>query len=61
MINEGWPSNSQHIVVPLTMTFHFLLILGAKLVYDDWNTVWAFGNYFVGLALLPIWANCAVN
>ena len=62
MISEGWKIDSQHVVLPLTATVFFPMVVVAKVVYGDWGTAFNAGCFLVGLAtLLSMWANYAVG
>ena len=54
MIREDWKLNSTQLLLPLITTAFTLMVLGAKLVYDDWGTAWNVGCYLVSLASLLI-------
>ncbi len=62
MIDEDWTPGLQHVVLPLTVTVIFLMVVGAKLVDGDWGTAWNVGCFLVALAtLLWMWANHTVS
>ena len=61
-IEEGWKSESLHVVLSLTTLIFFLVVVVAKLVYGDWGIAWNVGSFLVALAtLLWMWASHAAS
>ena len=57
-ISENWNSNSQHIILPLTVILILLAIIFARFIFNDWGTAWNVGGFLVSLVtLLWMWAN----
>lgn len=62
IIDEDRTPGSQYVVLPLTMTVIFLIVVGAKLAYGDWGTAWNVGCFLVALAtLFWMWLNHTVD
>ncbi|KAH7371169.1 hypothetical protein BKA66DRAFT_470322 [Pyrenochaeta sp. MPI-SDFR-AT-0127] len=62
LIEEGWSLPTQHIVLLVATMVFFLIVLGARLLFDDWGVAWTVGCFFVALAALPkLWAGHTVG
>ncbi|KAE8368477.1 hypothetical protein BDV27DRAFT_42740 [Aspergillus caelatus] len=61
LISEGWELDPQHILLPLSTTALFIMVVAAKFIYGDWAIAWNVGSFLVSLAaLLWMWANHCV-
>lgn len=62
MIREGLEFNRQHVVLPLSVTVFFIMVVTAKLIYGDWATAWTVGGSLVALAtLLWMWTEHLID
>jgi hypothetical protein len=62
LIEEGWNFHSRHVILPAGSTVLLLVVVGARSLFGDWDTVFAAGAFFVALIALSVqWLHYAVN
>ncbi|KAH7323088.1 hypothetical protein B0I35DRAFT_427074 [Stachybotrys elegans] len=55
-VDVSWTPHLHYILIPSIVSLLMLLVLGARLVYGDWDIAWAVGSFLIALiSFFVVW------